>query len=75
MKILSGSRNQCPTCTQYFNSNYVFDMHRVGKPGSLNRRCRTPDEMLLKGMSLNKAGFWISETKEQSAARKNKELA
>ena len=61
MKTLSGSRNQCPTCTQYFNSNYVFDMHRVGKPGSLNRRCRTPEEMLQKGMGLNKDGFWISE--------------
>jgi hypothetical protein len=30
--------------------------------------------MLQLGMSLNKDGFWISETKEQSAARKNKEL-
>lgn len=74
MKILRGSRNQCPTCHDYFNSNFVFDKHRIGKPDGLNRRCRTPEEMLQLGMSLNKDGFWISETKEQSAARKNKEL-
>ena len=46
---LRGFRNQCPTCSEYFNSNYVFDKHRIGKAGSLNRRCSTRAEMLQKG--------------------------
>jgi len=57
---LSRQRNQCRGCDQYFNSNKAFDKHRVGKVGH-GRRCRTPEEMMAKGMSLNKAGFWITE--------------
>ena len=57
---LSGQRNQCRGCDQYFNSNKAFDKHRVGKVGH-GRRCRTTEEMMAKGMSLNKAGFWITE--------------
>lgn len=69
MKVLRGSRNQCPTCREYFNSNTAFDWHRIGKPGSLNRRCRTPDELLAKGWSLNGAGFWITETNQHKGGR------
>ena len=57
---LSGQRNQCRGCDQYFNSNKAFDKHRFGK-FEHGRRCRTPEEMMAKGMSLNKAGFWITE--------------
>jgi hypothetical protein len=60
MKVLSGDRNQCQTCKEYFNSSGAFDKHRVGEHG-LNRRCRTREEMQAKGMSLNKDGFWIKE--------------
>ena len=61
MKTLSGQRNQCQGCFEYFNSNKAFEKHRTGEYGK-SRRCRTPEEMLEKGMSLNKAGFWITET-------------
>ena len=57
---LTGNRNQCQACKQYFNSNAAFDMHRVGGHG-VDRRCRTPQEMLDKGMVVNHAGFWVTE--------------
>lgn len=57
---LTGSRNQCAGCREYFNSNTAFDMHRVGEHG-VNRRCMTKDEMTAKGMLVNHAGFWITE--------------
>jgi hypothetical protein len=57
---LSGSRNQCTGCKEYFNSNKAFDKHRTGEHG-VNRRCRTPDEMTARGMLKNASGFWITE--------------
>ena len=60
MKLLTGNRNQCQACKEYFNSNSPFDKHRTGTYG-VNRRCLTPDEMLAKGMLKNDAGFWITE--------------
>lgn len=56
---LSGQRNQCQGCKEYFNSNFAFDKHRTGKHGH-GRRCMTPDEMRAKGMLMNQAGFWVS---------------
>ena len=63
MKNLTGQRNQCPGCGLYFNSNVAFDKHRTGKHG-VDRRCRSEQEMIDKGMALNSAGFWISERYE-----------
>lgn len=63
MKMLTGNRNQCQVCKEYFNSNSPFDKHRTGKYG-VNRRCLTPDEMIAKGMSVNAAGFWITEKRD-----------
>lgn len=57
---LTGSRNQCQGCKQYFNSVSAFDKHRTGEHG-FKRRCRTPEEMLSLGMLINHAGFWITE--------------
>jgi hypothetical protein len=57
---LTGNRNQCQECKQYFNSNSAFDMHRTGEHG-VNRRCMTPEEMTALGMLVNHAGFWITE--------------
>jgi hypothetical protein len=61
---LTGDRNQCPTCSGYFNSTYAFDAHRTGPFGHggqpAQRRCMSVDEMRAKGMSLNAAGFWIT---------------
>ena len=56
---LTGDRNQCQGCKQFFNSLFAFEKHRTGEHGK-DRRCLTPDEMLAKGMSLNGAGFWIT---------------
>ena len=60
---LVGMRNQCQGCKQYFNSNYAFDKHRTGEHG-VDRRCLTSEEMLGRGMSLNHANFWITETRD-----------
>ena len=60
MKQLNGARNQCPTCKEYFNSNGAFDKHRTGSHG-VNRRCRSTEEMIEKGMALRKDGFWVAE--------------
>jgi hypothetical protein len=62
---LTGQRNQCQSCKEYFNSNTAFDMHRTGKHG-VDRRCRTKEEMTDKGMCLNNAGFWVSEAMPQT---------
>lgn len=56
---LSGDRNQCPGCDEYFNSSFAFNKHRHGEHG-VDRRCMTVAEMTAKGMSKNAAGFWIS---------------
>lgn len=60
---LRGFRNQCQGCKEYFNSNYSFDLHRVGRPGGEDRRCRTPEELTAIGWLKNKAGFWITGSK------------
>jgi hypothetical protein len=67
---LTGQRNQCQGCKQYFNSNTAFEKHRTGKHGK-DRRCRTEEEMTAKGMSLNAKSFWVSETND----RFNKEIS
>lgn len=56
---LTGQRNQCPTCAEYFNSNAAFDKHRTGAFG-VDRRCMTVDEMTAKGMSKGASGFWVT---------------
>jgi hypothetical protein len=61
MKLLTGNRNQCQGCKEYFNSNSPFDKHRTGTYG-VNRRCLTPEEMIAKGMFEELLrGFWITE--------------
>jgi len=65
MKLV-GNRNQCPGCSQYFNSNSAFEKHRVGE-FSVNRRCLSPDEMIKKGMALNSAGFWVGDPMPEDA--------
>jgi len=49
---LSGTRNQCSGCDEYFSSNESFDMHRIGEHGK-DRRCATTEEMLAKRMVKN----------------------
>lgn len=55
---LTGDRNQCQGCKEYFNSTAAFDKHRDGRHG-VDRRCLSADEMNAKGMAKNSAGFWV----------------
>lgn len=63
---LSGQRNQCQGCKQYFNSNLAFEKHRAGAFG-IDRRCLTEEEMLAKGMALNAKSFWVTELNSRFA--------
>lgn len=56
---LTGQRNQCPGCSEYFNSNASFDKHRTGIFGE-NRRCKSVDEMTVAGMAKNSTGWWVT---------------
>lgn len=58
MKV-SGDRNQCTGCDQYFNSTAAFDKHRIGAFG-VDRRCASVEQMEAKGMVKNAAGYWIT---------------
>lgn len=66
---LTGDHNQCGGCREYFNSSFAFDKHRTGEFGK-DRRCLTADEMRVKGMSKNAAGFWISSAMPESVTHK-----
>jgi hypothetical protein len=67
--ILTGSRNQCGNCGQYFNSNTAFEKHRTGVFG-IDRRCLNDQEMEAKKMAKNTAGFWTGEPMDQSIIEK-----
>ncbi len=67
--LLTGNRNQCGGCKQYFNSNAAFDKHRTGVFG-VDRRCLNDDEMLGKKMEKNVAGFWTTGLMDQSLIEK-----
>lgn len=57
---LTGQRNQCPSCGEYFKSNAAFSKHLTGPVATTERRCMTEAEMLNKGMSKNSKGFWVT---------------
>jgi hypothetical protein len=61
---LKGNRTQCQGCYEYFNSLSAFEWHRVGTFMPNTRRCLKPEEMTELGMSLNQAGFWITEKRQ-----------
>ena len=69
MISLTNDRNQCQGCKEYFNSTYAFDGHRTGKHG-VDRHCRTPEEMIERGYSKNKWGFWIASKMPASLIEK-----
>ena len=56
---LKGDHNQCPTCAELFNSTAAFERHRTGEFG-VNRRCRTVEEMIKRGMAKNARGWWVT---------------
>lgn len=67
--LLTGSRNQCGACRQYFNSNTAFEKHRTGKYG-VDRRCLNDEEMLAKKMFKNSAGYWVGSIMDKSLIEK-----
>jgi hypothetical protein len=56
---LTGDRNQCGACRQYFNSTNAFDKHRTGEFNG-NRTCLSTDEMLARGFGKTSDGFWLA---------------
>lgn len=68
-KKLTGQRNQCPSCLEYFNSNTGFDSHRTGSHAKQQRRCLTVAEIEETGMKLNDAGYWVFPISEKDAER------
>jgi hypothetical protein len=67
--LLTGSRNQCGACRQYFNSNTAFVKHRTGEYG-VDRRCLNDEEMLAKKMFKNSAGYWVGSIMDKSLIEK-----
>jgi len=64
---LSGDRNQCQGCKQYFNSSHAFDKHRAGDHEGGHRYCMTPNAMIARGMVLGADGFWRGSAMPESA--------
>ncbi|MCC2680847.1 MAG: hypothetical protein K0S36_411 [Nitrosospira multiformis] len=56
---LTGDRNQCGACRQYFNSTTAFDKHRTGEFNG-HRTCLSTDEMLARGFGKTSDGFWLA---------------
>jgi hypothetical protein len=58
------SPEHCKACHQTFTSTAAGDKHRTGKhdirTGPDSRRCRTAEEMELKGMTRNRRGHWTT---------------
>lgn len=66
---LSGNRCQCPTCGEYFNGVTGFDAHRIG-PFDGKRHCLPVAEMTARGWTRNDAGFWVTDSHAQRAAKR-----
>jgi hypothetical protein len=60
---------QCPGCLEYFYSTAAFDKHRTGRHG-LDRRCRTPAEMMQCNMARNRHGFWVGDPNVYHTAKR-----
>lgn len=63
--VLGGLKlEHCTYCHETFTCTAAGDRHRVGRHGVTDgperRRCRTPGEMLDKGMTLNTKGHWTT---------------
>lgn len=59
---------QCAACGELFTGTQPFDRHRIGTFG-VDRRCMTAVEMQAAGFERNPAGFWMTESRAQRAAR------
>ena len=76
MPRLTGNRCQCPSCGERFNGVAGFDAHRTGeyaKAGQRqgSRQCLTVAAMTARGWIRNGAGFWVTDSHAQRAARQS----
>ena len=69
---LSGNRNQCAACEEYFNSNHAFDKHRIGSFEPDTRRCLTVAEMEAMNFRKTKDDFWLSPIAPKDRERLNR---
>jgi len=62
----------CKTCGEYFSGIQPFDEHRKGTytqlPPQYGRSCRSPEEMIARGMAQNARGEWMGRTGALEAA-------
>lgn len=66
---LTGNRCECTACGEHFNSISTFDRHRIGDSQSLNRsRCMSSEELILRGWSRSRLGFWIERAMRSDCA-------
>lgn len=65
---LTGDRNQCRACRQYFNSTNAFDKHRTGEFND-SRTCLSTDEMLARGFGKTSDGFWLAPVMPEDCER------
>jgi len=65
---LTGNRCQCTACGEHFNGVQPFDAHRIGEHG-VNRHCMAVAQLLAEGFEKNAAGFWMTDSRAQRAAR------
>lgn len=63
---LTGDHNQCPGCSEYFNSTFAFDKHRTGDHEGNARRCLTVSEMQARKMVKAASGYWVSSLMPQA---------
>ena len=68
---LSGNRNQCAACEEYFNSNHAFDRHRIGSFEPDTRRCLTAAEMEAMKFGKTKDDFWLCPVSLKDRERLN----
>lgn len=68
---LTGKRSQCAGCDQLFNSDSVFERHRVGAYGnpSRPRRCLTEEEMRKRGFTVSRYGYWVRRARDAGTVR------
>lgn len=51
-------RCACTACGLRFTSTHAFDVHRVGKYATAERRCLTQVELALRKWAPNESGYW-----------------
>jgi hypothetical protein len=56
-------KSWCTVCKHTFTTVRAFDLHRAGSFRQRTRRCMTEQEMLAKGMTRSRKGWWVAATR------------